>query len=335
MGNIDIYDIAGNKWYQQPADGAPPGLTMGCAVLGTAADYSSFNIYYYGGYDGLDLNSEFNDDVWILSLPSFMWMKVTSGKPGHGRAGQYCVTPYPDQMISIGGFRNSPGDQPNCLSSDNNNPPGIFQVYNLTSVRWQDSYDPNSWNNYGVPEMIHQMIGGDFGGGATMTTPSASGWAQTELADVFATPYATTKLTTYYPYASSGPGNATRGESQGGGGGGGGTPSYLAPVLGVVLGLAFVTAVIVAIILIRKKKLLRRKKDGSQHFDENGNRVMSWIKGQPDGKAPTVTTSDETQTQLGDLESRGVTPIRSPGHPHTNYIPEMEHAPLVELPGEL
>ncbi|KAI0387486.1 hypothetical protein F5Y04DRAFT_5244 [Hypomontagnella monticulosa] len=333
MHNIDIYDIASKKWYQQPADGAPPGLAMGCAVLGTAADYSSFNIYYYGGYDGLDLTTDFNDDVWILSLPSFMWMKVTSGRPGHGRAGHYCVTPYPDQMISIGGQRNFPGDQERCLDGD---VPGIFQVYNMTSGRWQDSYDPNSWNNYGVPEMIHQMIGGDFSGGATMTTPSASGWATTELAGVFATPYPTSKLTTYYPYASMGPGNGTRGQTSGGGGGGGGTPSYLGPVLGVVLGLAFVTAIVVAIILYRKKKLFwARKKDGSEQTDEHGNRVWTWVKTQHDGKdpAPTITTSDETRTQLGDLESRGFTPARSPGisEAQAQGATEMEHTPLVEL----
>lgn len=333
MENIDIYDIAGDAWYQQPTIGSPPQYAMGCAVMAPAQDYSSFNIYFYGGYDGLDQTASFNDDVWILSLPSFMWMKVSSGVSEHGRAGHQCVMPYPDQMLSIGGrVAAGNGPAPSCLEGD---PPGILQVYNLTAGRWMDSYDPESWNEYGVPEMIHMMIGGDYSGSATMTTPTPSGWATSGLASVFNTPYATTKLQTYYPYSSMGPGNGTRGELNGGGGGG--TPSWLAPVLGVVLGLVFVTAVVVGVLLYRRRRLLKKETPSEGSTDENGNRILSWVRNQQnDGKAPTVTTED-TNTQYGEMESRGITPMRSPGQPEMKMVPpsEMPDTPLVELMGKL
>ncbi len=70
MSTTEVYDIAGDKWYQQPATGPPPQLTRGCAVVAPARDGSSFNIYWYGGYDGLHPSGPFSDDVWILSLPS-------------------------------------------------------------------------------------------------------------------------------------------------------------------------------------------------------------------------------------------------------------------------
>ncbi|XXG99294.1 hypothetical protein Hte_005631 [Hypoxylon texense] len=326
MSNIDIYDIAGDTWYQQPTVGSPPQYALGCAVVAHASDFSSFNIYYYGGYDAISEDSDMNDDVWILSLPSFMWMKVTSGAPDHGRAGHQCVMPYPDQMIIIGG---RPSGNPNlCLEGD---PPEFLQVYNLTAGRWQDSYDPESWNEYGVPEMIHMMIGGDFSGSATMTTPTPSGWQTPGLASVFATPYATTKLTTYYPYSTVGAANGTRGELDNDGGGGG-TPSWLGPVLGVVLGLVFITAVVVAVLLYRRRKLLTKKTESEHSTDENGNRIASWLQSQNlDGK--TITTTDDNRTQLDDTESRGYTPMRSPGHPEMRqYEPsEMLGTPLVEL----
>lgn len=327
MANIDIYDIASDTWYQQQTIGSPSQYALGCAVVATAQDYSSFNIYYYGGYDALSEDSDMNDDVWILSLPSFMWMKVTSAMPGHGRAGHQCVMPYPDQMITIGG--RASGDPHQCLEGD---PPEFLQVYNLTSGRWMDSYDPESWNEYGVPEMIHMMIGGDYSGGATITTPTPSGWATPELASVFATPYPTTKLSTYYPYSTVGAGNSTRGELDSNGGGGG-TPSWIGPVLGVVLGLIFITAIVVAVLLYRRRKLLKKKAGSDHSTDENGNaRITTWLREQ-DGK--TVTT-DDTHTQLDEMESRGITPMRSPpGQPEMRqYTPsEMPDTPLVELPG--
>ncbi|KAH9908591.1 hypothetical protein F4778DRAFT_353408 [Xylariomycetidae sp. FL2044] len=325
MSNVGIYDIANDIWYQQPTVAAPSQLALGCAVVAPAQDFSSYNIYYYGGYNGIDSNSDFNDDVWILSLPSFMWMKVSSGSPEHARAGHQCVTPYPDQMVVIGGYTSQKGGSIKCLDG------GVLQVFNLTEGHWMDSYDPDSWNNYGVPEMIHLMIGGDFTGGATMTTPTPTGWATSELANVFATTYATSKLTTFYPYSSSGPGG-TRGQYKSGGGG---MPSWVAPVLGVVLGLVFVTAVVVGILLYRRRRLLRRNGGTSESRTEGerDHRVLSWVRGQTGDKAGTVTT-DDTPTNFDDMESRGVTPMRPIHSPEMaqNQAHEMAaHEPLVEL----
>ncbi|CAJ2514261.1 Uu.00g023800.m01.CDS01 [Anthostomella pinea] len=327
MSNIDVYDIANDVWYQQPTIAAPPPLALGCAVVVPAQDYSSYNIYYYGGYDGVHQDADFNDDVWILTLPSFMWMKISSGTAGHGRAGHQCVMPYSDQMVTIGGSISSKGGGTSCLDG------GLLDVFNLTSGKWQDSYDPDSWNEYGVPEMIHLMIGGDFTGGATMTTPTPTGWAKTELASVFATTYPTSKMTTYYPYGTQGAGGASRGAASSGGGG---MPSWVAPVLGTVLGLVFVTAVVVAILLYRRRKLLQNRNGGGDNpTDENQSRILSWVRGQ-EGKAPTVTSGDPST--FGDMESRNVTPMHALGHPGGHgqqeikmEAQEMADTALVEL----
>jgi hypothetical protein len=327
MRTIDIYDIAGDKWYRQPTESAPKALTRGCAVAIPAKDYSSFNIYYYGGYKGTDAASEFNDDVYVLSLPSFMWMKVSSGNPDHARAGHKCVTPYPDQMMVIGGYTPATGTSLSCVKG------GIIQLFNLTSGKWMDSYNPGVYHEYGVPEMIHVMIGGDYKGGATVTTPLPTGWATVALGSVFATPYPTSKLTTYYPYGSASPTGRPNVDGDGGNNGGGGgssLPNWAAPLIGTLLGLVVLTIVVVAIFVCRKRRILRYQGTSEAGTEDKGMRIMSWIKGQPsDGhKAPTVTT-DETPMSLNDVME-----IRSPPPPRSAFIHhEMADTQVAELMG--
>ena len=332
MSTIDIYDIAGDKWYQQPTVAGPMQLTQGCAVVAVAQDYSSYNIYYYGGYDGINANGDYNDDVWILSLPSFMWMKVASGKPEHARAGHKCVKPYPDQMVVVGGAKPSRGNNFDCVEKN------VMLNFNLTDGQWLDSYDPDVWSNYGVPQMIHVMIGGDYEGGATMTTPTPTGWADPELASVFATPYETSKLTNYYPYEPQDTNGNPREKSDGGGGG---LAPWVAPVLGVVLGLVFISAVIVGILIYRRRRLLRRGGGaGGSQFDENGNRITSWIRGIGTDKTGTVTSEDTAAAQHDDVESRLQNkgpPLRQPDMAMVRQFPMSEmsaETPPVELMGK-
>ena len=111
-------------------------MAQGCTVLASADDQSSHNIHWYGGFNELDEMNSFSDDVFILSVPSFIWVKVYSGTTTHGRAGHKCSKPYPDQMFVVGGFTALVGYIPTCLEG------GIVQIFNLSSATWIDSYNP-------------------------------------------------------------------------------------------------------------------------------------------------------------------------------------------------
>jgi len=303
MSTIDIYDVASGKWHRQPTTGGPGQLTRGCAVVAPAQDSSSFSIYYYGGYSGLSQTQPFNDDVWVLSIPSFTWVKVAEGTTS-GRAGHKCFMPYPDQMLVIGGYPPLAGGSLTCLRE-------TIRVLDLTTGTWRTNYDPSKWSKYTIPEAVVKKIGGSPTGGATATTPSPSGWASTDLAAVFGEKYPTTKIVAYYPYKAASttnttnpdlpPGNSDTSSS------GGGVPSFLPPVLGVVLGLMFLTMIAVLILLYRRRKLFRarggRSEAGTE--DTNGHRIMSWMRGQTNSetKAGTVVSSDETPSSPEDLES--------------------------------
>lgn len=299
--------------------------------MASAQDGSSHNIYWYGGYDGIDsTDSSFNDDVWVLSIPTFTWMKVASGSvAGHARAGHRCTKPYPDTMFVVGGYSQLSGTTPQCLKDLDGKDGGLIQIFNLSTATWIKSYDPYVWSNYTVPSMISSMIGGTGTGSATQTKPSPSGFANPNMTSLFGTPYNTSKIATWYPYHATSPSATPTNSSTPSVSPvpkGSGTPSYLGPVLGVVLGLFFLTLAIVAFLIWQRRHLFRNSAAGGQ--SENGTVdtrrwVTNWLRATPvDAKAPTVTT-DETPISPYDQEDRVEPPMA-----------EMHARQLYEMGGE-
>jgi hypothetical protein len=152
MQTVSVFDVESKTWYLQNTTGdIPPQLTEFCSVLASAADGSSHNIYIYGGYDGLDYNANPSDDVYILSLPSFRWVKAYTGTNTHSRSGHGCIKVYPDQMLAIGGQH---VDSTHCLEG------GVIVNFNLNTLRFEDEYDPTKWSKYKVPDLVTKWIGG-------------------------------------------------------------------------------------------------------------------------------------------------------------------------------
>ncbi|CAN8102576.1 unnamed protein product [Discula destructiva] len=342
MTNVDVYDIANSVWYTQATTGGPGPLTQGCAVMQPASDYSSFNIYWYGGYDGLNAmdSSYWNDAVWVLSLPSFTWTRVIQGRSGMARAGHKCVMPYPDQMMVIGGSTAQPGGSRICVNN-------IIQLFNVSSATWLDKYDPTVWSNYSVPNVVYEAIGGDGTGGATTTKPST--WDDAALGDVFQVKYGSTKIKTYYPYSvvtPTGSGSTPTTTAGSKASSGSGVPKYLPPLLGVILGLIFISSIVVFFVLWRRRRLL--KKNGGISVvstDEHGHRIISWIYGQSRGAMPgkteTITTTEELAHPRSPSPDVGLRYTQRPAftsyyeQQHQNWPQEVDSTEIskaVELP---
>lgn len=336
MSTIDIYDVANDNWYRQETSDGPGTRARGCAVVAPAQDYSSFNIYYYGGHDGLDLLNAFYDSVWVLSLPSFTWTELNEGTSSHGRAGHKCVMPYSDQMMAIGGEQPRPGGGGGigCLN------PGPIVMFNLTSGEWMDGYHPEKHADYGVPSAVLDKIGGDPTGGATLTAPSPSGWDDDDLGDIFSSSYDTDKLSTFGPFQAesteSGRPDLPDDGDDDNGGGGGGLPNWVGPVLGVVLGLMLVTGAIVIFCLWRRRKSVFRNRSSDYGTEDPGSRIMSWIKGQPTEKPPpTVTSSDDQHPPMSPemMDIKAGAGVTSPSSPPTTTF-EAAGTPIAELDGK-
>jgi hypothetical protein len=139
--------------YLQNATGDIPssGRASFCSTLASAADGSSHNIYIYGGYNGQNSSATPFDDVYILSLPSFTWIKAYTGISRHGRSGHQCFSVLPSHMLVVGGLYKDPSF---CLDG------GILQTFSLNDLEFQTTYSPDAVEEYLVPSAVTKQIGG-------------------------------------------------------------------------------------------------------------------------------------------------------------------------------
>jgi hypothetical protein len=154
-----LYDIANSKWYSQNATGQiPEKRRRFCAGATWAADGSSYNIYLYGGLGLPPLTAGF-DDVYILSLPSFTWVKwypTDSSAPSFPHHSLSCNVIKNAQMLIIG------GSFPTSDACDANSVWGVHNLNlgkdNPTNSSWA-SFQPGL-DTYKVPSELIEKIGG-------------------------------------------------------------------------------------------------------------------------------------------------------------------------------
>ncbi|KAI3342466.1 hypothetical protein F4824DRAFT_446233 [Ustulina deusta] len=188
FSEIFIYDIATSTWYHQTATGQlPDPRTEFCAAVSAAPDDSSFQITIHGGWDQLKRRA-FND-VYVLSVPSFRWIKVEdSGNPDlvgtdqPGRNRHKCDMWNETSMIVTGG-EITLGEWDTTLLTEVCNPeyPPI-KVLDTSTYTWQTEFNPSL--TYSVPGVVTAVIGGDSCGGATLEEPEL-GWESEDLAQIF------------------------------------------------------------------------------------------------------------------------------------------------------
>lgn len=144
MNNIDVYDIANSTWYKQSTSGSTPEIRVNpCAVIAAAPDGSSYNIYMFGGQNLIPAGNQTQyNDMWILTLPSFTWIKVDQSGQSvpYGRSGHTCNV-WDGQMVMVGGYT---GDQ--SLSCDS---PGIY-VYDLSALEWVNQFTASGSSDSGT-----------------------------------------------------------------------------------------------------------------------------------------------------------------------------------------
>ncbi|RWA14358.1 hypothetical protein EKO27_g719 [Xylaria grammica] len=188
FSEIFIYDIQSSTWYHQTATGDLPELrTEFCAAVSAAPDDSSFQITMHGGWD--QLNRRAFNDVYVLSVPSFRWIKIEDSdnpdligtdKPGRNR--HKCDMWNETSMIVSGG-QITLGEWETFLLIDMCKPeyPPI-KVLDTSTYQWQTEFNPSL--TYSVPGVVTDVIGGDSLGGASLTEPEL-GWETEDLADIF------------------------------------------------------------------------------------------------------------------------------------------------------
>ncbi|KAI5465690.1 hypothetical protein BGZ63DRAFT_111118 [Mariannaea sp. PMI_226] len=180
MDEIIVYDVLSGKSYTQNATGDVPDMRRRfCAGVTWVEDQSSYNIYLYGGLGEANGSSGF-DDIYILTLPTFTWIRMfptdskkTGPYPHHSLS---CNVINSAQMIIHGGFF--------PLSNDCDSPDqwGLHNLdmgeQNKDKAIWA-LYDPTK-TKYVLPTNVLSVVGGKSTGGATNTKP-AKGWDHDDL----------------------------------------------------------------------------------------------------------------------------------------------------------
>ncbi|KLU92852.1 hypothetical protein MAPG_11818, partial [Magnaporthiopsis poae ATCC 64411] len=174
LGTLDVYDIARSEWYHQETSGIPPSVRVNlCAVVASAPDASSFQVHVFGGQNLEPFRDQVQyDDMYILTIPSFTWIKVDkAGKNQPSpRAGHTCNM-RDGQIVVTGGFV---GIGAPCDS------PGIY-VFDATRLEWTDRFNARAdrpdlhpensvmagSSGYRVPDKVVSVIGGGPSGSAT------------------------------------------------------------------------------------------------------------------------------------------------------------------------
>ena len=183
MSQIFIFDIASQTWYNTTATGdVPVGRINMCAGVSSAPDDTSFQILIYGGYN-LRFGNPAND-MYVLSLPSFTWIKVTPPNPDpYGRWEHTCVVWQDAQMLVVGGLMKlSGGNGPviNANGCNSSHPPLV--VIDTSDFTFQSQFSPQ--RSYSVPQAVYNVIGGDYRGLSSMKGPKY-GFNNTKLDAIF------------------------------------------------------------------------------------------------------------------------------------------------------
>lgn len=196
--------VGDGKWYTQTATGnVPANRRKFCAGATWAEDQSSYNIYLYGGF-GFGENITGFDDVYILTLPTFEWIKWYPEAPGasapHGSL--TCNVIASAQMIVMGGnFTNSTDcDAADVYGQHNLN----LGKENIDEAKWYQ-YLPNL-TSYSVPPEIVSVTGGSADGGANNHSPPG-GFSDVALSVYFGqqAQFATRIPTRYIPEPTTNP----------------------------------------------------------------------------------------------------------------------------------
>ncbi|KAI9701063.1 MAG: hypothetical protein M1836_001732 [Candelina mexicana] len=191
MDNIAVYDIDTSTWYNVTATGDIPSTrAQFCSAVSAAPDDSSFQIHMYGGMH-LGGNVTYQD-LYILTVPSFRWIKkVNAGDQGGAKGaqtatavnyyGMQCAMYKDRQMMILGGLFDDPVTKWNNKVCNASYP--VVKVLDVTTLQWVSQFNP-SLDPYVVPHTVYDVIGGDTHGGATATTPQG-GFNDSSLTDIF------------------------------------------------------------------------------------------------------------------------------------------------------
>jgi hypothetical protein len=143
---VQVYDTAGGKWYEQSVTGNIPENRKEFCTAGVASNNKTYEIFMYAGWNGnLGQGAVPLDEVYVLTLPGFNWVKADypALNPRHGLS---CNSIGGGQILTIGGLNTSQNGPDNLYDDVFNTQDQFTQglaIFDLNTLAWKSSYTAN------------------------------------------------------------------------------------------------------------------------------------------------------------------------------------------------
>jgi hypothetical protein len=146
FNTVQVYDTAGDKWYEQTVTGNIPEDRKEFCTAGLASNNETYEILVYAGWDGnLGPHAVPFDEAYVLTLPGFNWVRADypALNPRHGLS---CNSIGGGQILTIGGLNTSQNGPDNLYDDVFNTQDQFTQglaIFDMNTLAWKDSYSAN------------------------------------------------------------------------------------------------------------------------------------------------------------------------------------------------
>ncbi|KAK2603908.1 hypothetical protein QQS21_003943 [Conoideocrella luteorostrata] len=180
LEKVRIYNQRRRRWFTQETTGAIPPDRYDHCMVGVTSPDGSFDIYVYGGRSN---SPDALDDVWVLTLPGFHWMRIDISSPR--RFSHACAVVGKRQMLVNGGLASSE----DAWNTKDPWKQGLG-ILDLTEWKWSNGYDAKA-KDYQSPSAIKDWY---KNGGMKDVV-----WSSSELKEMFASCFTDDKLCSSSP----------------------------------------------------------------------------------------------------------------------------------------
>ncbi|KAK6335048.1 hypothetical protein TWF718_010490 [Orbilia javanica] len=178
MQRVWIMDLDTRKWYSQSTFGTyiPESRMEHCIAVVSAPDFSSHNIYMFGGSTATSFlnrtGEKYFNELYILSVPSFRWIRKTfdvSDNVPVGRVQHTCHV-HGKNLVVLGG---STQNSTECTWDEVN-------ILDMSTLKWITNYQYTT-DKFTVPDVVTGSISNN---GKIQTDP-VNGWDDHNLEALF------------------------------------------------------------------------------------------------------------------------------------------------------
>ncbi|MCJ1466753.1 hypothetical protein MMC07_005373 [Pseudocyphellaria aurata] len=146
LETISIYDPSTKQWFNQTTTGNIPIPRKTFCLAGIESNNGTYEIFMYAGWAGhLGASAVPYDEIYILTLPAFNWIKVDY-PPQHPRHALSCNAVGGSQILTIGGLDTNSkhtADELTSTSQFDTSPDPFAQglaIFDMTALKFANQY---------------------------------------------------------------------------------------------------------------------------------------------------------------------------------------------------